>query len=112
VVERRHPPVTLTIFPQSIPSVRAAIHAALIELSSQLVRLQHGGYIRESWLGDDTSIAATGYYNSRVMAADDGPYAALVAYEAELLRIHDTLTRMEADYLRNEDDVAARLGRV
>ncbi len=46
------------------------------------------------------------------MSATDGPYAALVAYEAELLRVRDTLQLMEDEYRRTEGDNAELWGRM
>ena len=41
-----------------------------------------------------------------------GPYAALVAYEAELIKIRDNLQLLEDHYRRTEGDNAALWGRV
>jgi hypothetical protein len=46
------------------------------------------------------------------MDSTDGPYAALVAYEAELLRVRDTLQQMEDEYRRAEGDNAELWGRL
>jgi hypothetical protein len=108
----QHPPVTLRLEPHAIPAVRAAIDDALYELGPQLVRLQRDGYIPEPWLGDPVSAQVANHYNERVMNAPDGPYAALVAYEAELIKVRDTLQQLEDHYRRTEGDNAALWGRV
>ena len=51
------------------------------------------------------------FYNDHVMRADTGPYAALVAYESELLRVRETLKQMEDEYRRTEGDNAELWGR-
>ena len=58
------------------------------------------------------SLRVRDFYNRHVMDATDGPYAALVAYEAELLRVRDTLLRMEEEYRRTEGENAALWGRL
>ncbi|TQM08942.1 hypothetical protein [Pseudonocardia kunmingensis] len=105
------PPATLRIELSSIPTVRAAFDDALAELRPHLVRLRQDGYIPEPWLGDPISAEVAGTYNRKVMDAPDGPYAAMVALEAELLRIRDALQAMEDDYRRTEGENAALWGR-
>jgi hypothetical protein len=104
-------PAALRIEPSAIPAVRAAFDESLAELRSQLVRLGQEGYISEPWLGDPVSAEAVAAYNGRVMDAPNGPYAAMVAYEAELLRIRDSLQAMEDHYRRTEGENAALWGR-
>jgi hypothetical protein len=101
--------VTLRVEPRSIPNLREAFEEALTSLGAQLRRLQNEGYLREPWLGDEISAEVADFYNRRVMDSTDGPYAALVAYEAELLKVRDTLQLMEDEYRRTEGD-NARLG--
>jgi alkylhydroperoxidase family enzyme len=104
-------PAALRIEPSAIPAVRAAFDASLAELKSQLVRLRQEGYISQPWLGDPVSAEAVTAYNGRVMDAPNGSYAAMVAYEAELLRIRDSLQAMEDHYRRTEGENAALWGR-
>ncbi len=52
------------------------------------------------------------FYNRYVMDSSTGPYAALVAYEAELLNVRDTLKLMEDEYRRTEGDNAQLWGRL
>jgi hypothetical protein len=105
------PPATLRIDPAAIPAVRAAFDDSLAELRPHLRRLSQEGYIREPWLGDSVSAAVANHYNHRVMDAADGPYAAMVALEAELLRIRESLTQLEDHYRRTEGENTALWGR-
>jgi hypothetical protein len=105
------PPPSLRIEPAAIPAVRAAVDDALAELSPHIRRLRQQGYIPEPWLGDPISAEVASTYNRKVMEAADGPYGAMVALEAELLRIRDTLQALEDDYRRTEGDNAALWGR-
>jgi hypothetical protein len=105
------PPASLRIEPGAIPAVRAAMDDALAELRPHLVRLGQEGYIAEPWLGDPVSAEVARVYNVKVMDAADGPYAAMVALEAELLRVRDALQLMEEDYRRVEGENAALWGR-
>ncbi|GAA5134007.1 hypothetical protein [Pseudonocardia adelaidensis] len=106
------PSAALRIEPSAIPVVRLAFDDSLAELRSHLVRLRQEGYIAEPWLGDPVSADTAREYNSRVMDAADGSYAAMVALEAELLRIRDSLQVMEDHYRRTEGENAALWGRL
>lgn len=106
------PPAALRIEPSAIPAVRAAFDDSLAELRPNLVRLRQEAYISEPWLGDPVSAEAASAYNVSVMDAADGPYSAMVALEAELLRIRDSLQLMEDHYRRTEGENAALWGRV
>jgi len=101
----------LRLQPHMIPRVRAAFSDALDEVNKAIVGLNRGGYLPEPWLGDEASSAVTMHYTSRAMDAPDSSYQALVAYHAELRRIHDTLQQTEDDYRRREGDNAASWGR-
>ncbi|MHA6627856.1 hypothetical protein ACU61A_20660 [Pseudonocardia sichuanensis] len=105
------PSPALRVEPSSIPALRVACDDSLNELSSHLVRLAQEGYIREPWLGDPVSAEVANSYNLRVMDAADGPYAAMVAFEAELVKIRDSLQLMEDHYRRTEGDNTALWGR-
>ena len=52
------------------------------------------------------------HYNDHVMDGDEGPFAALRAYERELISVRDTLLLMEQNYRRTEGDNAELWGRV
>jgi hypothetical protein len=103
---------TLRVAPSAIPALRTAFDEALVTIRQHLVRLQNEGYLGEPWLGDEISLHVRDFYNDHVMNSSTGPYAALVAYEAELLRVRDTLQRMEDDYRRTEGDNVELWGRV
>ena len=107
-----HPPVMLRLEPHMLPAVRAAFDDALAELRPQLVRLAQIGYVQEPWLGDPVSARTLSYYHAHVMDAPDGPYVALVAYEAELLKVRDNLQVLEDHYGGTEGDNAALWGRL
>jgi hypothetical protein len=104
-------PATMRIEPSAIPAVRAAFDASLAELRPHLRQLRQEAYISEPWLGDPVSAEAAAAYNDRVMDAANGSYAAMVAYEAELLRIRDSLQAMEDHYRRTEGENAALWGK-
>lgn len=100
---------TFRIVDGQIPAVRAAVDESLNELSVQLQRLQVDGVI-EPWLGDPVSEDVVLQYNVRVMGAVGGSvapgsaYGALVAYQAELVKIKDILELMERGYVGAEGD--------
>jgi hypothetical protein len=100
------PSVTLHVLPEALPAVRAAIEDALADLQVQLQRLTFGGFIPQAWLGDSVSEETRLFYNTTVMEADNGSMSALLAYQAELTRIVDSLKAMEDNYSRNEGNVA------
>lgn len=105
------PPTSLQVHPAAIPALRTAFDDAITELRPHLRRLRQEAYIPEPWLGDPVSAEVARVYNVKVMDAADGPYAAMVALEAELLRICDALQLMEEDYRRVEGENAALWGR-
>jgi uncharacterized protein YukE len=102
---------TLRIEPHAIPAVRMAYEDAASRIGVQLIRLSRDGTLLEPWLGDETSQAVHETYNRMVMEAPEGPYAAMVAYQAELVRIRDQLRLMEDAYRRTEGDNSERWGR-
>lgn len=107
-----YPPAVLRVSAQALPSMRAAYDAALVDLRSALGRLDDVGHLPGPWLGDPVSKRTVDFYNERIMTAPDGPYHALLAYEAELVRVRDQLAAMEADYRRTEDENTALVGRL
>ena len=102
---------TLRIEPRAIPAIRAAYEDAAAEVGQLLTRLSRDGYLGEPWLGDEVSLAVRDFYNRHVMDSPTGPYAALVAYHAELVKIRDTLLATEQEYRRAEGDNAELWGR-
>lgn len=106
-----YPPTILRVTAQALPSMRAAYESALDDLARELRRLGDVGRLHGPWLGDPVSRKTFEFYNSRVMDAPDGPYHALRAYEAELVRVRDQLAAMEADYRRTEGENVELWGR-
>lgn len=104
-------PVALHVQPGTLPAVRAAVDDALAELATQLALLTRGAFIPEPWMGDPISEDARVFYNTTVMEAKDGPLAALFAYQAELIRVRDSVKAMEDHYRRTEGDNIALWGR-
>ena len=105
------PSVTLHLQPHALPSVRAAFDEALNDLGVQLAQLTRAGLIPEAWMGDPISEQVRAFYNTTVMESEAGSLAALLAYQTELTRVRNSLQAMEAQYLGNEDQVAADMRR-
>jgi hypothetical protein len=103
---------TIRIEPSAIPRIRAAFEDAAIKAGGLLDRLSSDGYLAEPWLGDEVSREVCDFYNRNVMDSPHGPYAALVAYHAELVNVRDTLFRMEQEYRRTEGENAELWGRL
>jgi hypothetical protein len=106
-----HPPVTLHLQPHALPAMRTVFEDAIAEVRTHVERVGRTAFIPEPWLGDPISGSVQEHYNSTVMNAPEGPYAALVRYVAELIAIRDNLKAMEDNYLRNESDTAGLAGR-
>ena len=102
---------TLRVEPRAIPAVRIAFEEAAAKVGRLLDRLSSDGYLGEPWLGDEVSRAVCDFYNHHVMDSPTGPYAALVAYHAELVKVRDTLLHTEQEYRRVEGDNAELWGR-
>ena len=94
-----------------IPALREAVASAVAQVSSALIGLNRQGYLLEPWLGDESSKEVADFYTSRAMNEPDSSYQSLVAYHAELRKVHDTLQRMETEYLGADDRAAANLQR-
>jgi hypothetical protein len=96
---------TFRVVDGQIPALRAAVEESLIDLRDQLFRLRQEGVIQQ-WLGDPVSEDVVQQYNARVMGAAGGPsaYGALVAYQAELVKIKESLELMERGYVGAEGD--------
>ncbi|MHA6783809.1 hypothetical protein ACVGOW_22890 [Pseudonocardia saturnea] len=107
-----YPPATLRLSPQALPAMRVAYERALDDLGRELQNLANVGYLKGPWLGDPVSMETVAFYNARVMDAPDGPYAALLAYQQELMRVRDRIADMEADYRRTEGDNVELWGRL
>jgi hypothetical protein len=100
------PQDVLRLEPHMIPALRAEFDSALDQLGQALVDLRSRGYLPAAWLGDEVSAAVAAHYTRRAMEQPDSSYRALIAYEAELTRVRDTLQRME-DHYRHADQTAA-----
>jgi hypothetical protein len=105
------PPVTMHVQPDALPALRVAFDDALGELNTHLAQLSRGGFIPKAWMGDPISEDVRVFYNTTVMESGEGSLAALLAYQAELTRIRDSVQAMEAQYLGNEDQVAGDMRR-
>jgi hypothetical protein len=102
------PQDVLRLEPHMIPALRAEFDSALAQLGQALVDLGHRGFLPAAWLGDEVSAAVAAHYTRRAMEQPDSSYRALIAYEAELTRVRDTLQRM-GDHYRRTDQAAAGL---
>lgn len=100
----------LRVQPHMIPALRAAIGAAADEVNNSIINLNRFGYLPEPWLGDESSHSVAEHYTAAAMDGSDSSYQALVSYQAELRRVHDTLQRMEDEYRRREGDNVAQWG--
>jgi uncharacterized protein YukE len=101
----------LRVQPEAIPALRAEFKAAAEQVDATLKDLRRRGYLPAPWLGDEVSAEVVDHYNRRAMDDPDSAYQTLVRYQEELMRVHDTLAQMEADYRRTEGDNAALWGR-
>ena len=97
--------------PHMIPELCITFGTARDQINDALVELGRRGYLSGPWLGDETSGEVAAYYQSRAMDKPNSSYQAMLAYQTELRRIHDTLQRMEDNYSRTEGDNAALWGR-
>ena len=101
----------LRLQPHMIASLRAEFRAALEQLQVALLGLNQRGYLSSPWLGDEVSTEVAAHYTERAIEGPGSSYQALLSYRDELARIHDTLQRMEAEYLRADGRAAANLQR-
>jgi hypothetical protein len=106
-----YPAAVLRVAPQALPELRTALDAVLAELSPLLQRLYYDGWIREPWMGDSESFLMWQSYNRKVMTAEDGPYKAMLAYEAQLSSARDRLAEIEEAYRRTEGENSDLWGR-
>ena len=86
-----------------VPDLRVTFSAALDQLDDALAHLRRSGVLLRPWLGDEVSSEVAAHYTRRAMEAPDSSYQALQQYRAELAQVHDTLQRMEDQYLRTEE---------
>ena len=102
----------LRVQPHMIPTVRANFRTAVNQVNDALVDLSRRGFLPAPWLGDETSHEVAAHYTETAMNGPQSSYEYLLAYRDELLRVHDTLQQMEANYRRTEGDNAALWGRM
>lgn len=100
-------PAVLRVEPESLPQLRDLFADCIELLREKLRSLERHGRMVDPWMHDPVSIRMRDLYNDRVMDAADGGYAALRAYEAELLRVHDALGEMERNYRTTDESTAA-----
>ena len=103
--------VVLRLERDMIPELRVQFREAVDLVSTALTELKRNGYLASPWLGDEVSSAVASHYMRRALDESDSSYQALLAYRDELTRVHDTLQRMEAEYLRADGRAAANLQR-
>ena len=101
----------LHVEPSMIPALRAAFQSAIAQLNDALVGLSRHGFLSTPWLGDESSKEVAAHYTAQAMSGTNSSYQALVAYHQQLNQVHDTLQRMEAEYLRTDHDESANLQR-
>ncbi len=94
-----------------IPSVRAEFSRALEQLQVTIIELNQRAFLRSPWLGDEVSSEVAAHYTDRAVEGPDSSYQALVSYRDELHRVHDTLQRMENEYLGIDHQASAALRR-
>ena len=95
------PEAVLKIEPHQLPALRAAFLSASNEMNQELGALYREGRIAAPWLGDPVSSTVKDIYDAHVMGAGtDSAFGHLIAYRDELVRVHDNLAQMEAEYRR------------
>lgn len=113
VAER--PQALLRLEPHTIPALITAFDRAIKEMTPLMLSITLEGRMPEPWLHDETSVEIFNLYHWFAMG--DGStngssaFGRLRAYEAELIKVRDTLQRMDEDYRRTEDERAALFGR-
>ena len=100
----------LRLQPHMVPDLRAAFSAALVNSDTRWATFVEAASSRP-WLGDEISSEVAAHYTRRAMEQPDSSYRALQQYEAELACVHDTLQRMEDQYLHTDQATADRLRR-
>ena len=101
----------LHLQPHMIPELRAAFKSAVDQLNEALVDLGRRGFLPTPWLGDEVSSNVAAHYVHQAMAGPQSSYRQLVAYQSELNRVYETLTRMEDEYRRADQDASTDLRR-
>ncbi|WP_141277825.1 hypothetical protein [Pseudonocardia hydrocarbonoxydans] len=94
----------------SLAALRSAVESTLNELTPHLGLMRTEAHMPEPWLGDSASFETWAFYTDHVMGAPDGPFQALLAYEAQLVAVRDRLVEIQAEYDRTESDTASLFG--
>lgn len=94
-----------------IQALRASFASAIDQLNGALTSLRRGGNLTAPWLGDEMSNEVAAHYAGRALNEPNSAYQSLVAYHAELRRVHDALQRMEDEYLGTDHHVSADIRR-
>jgi hypothetical protein len=108
VAERQQ--LVLRLQPHTIPTLRTSFASALDQIDEALVHLRQKAYLPAPWLGDEVSDEVAAHYTARALDGPESSYRSLLAYRDELIRVHDTLQRMEDEYRRTEGDNVERWG--
>jgi hypothetical protein len=106
-----HQQEILRLEPHMAPLLRDHFRDAIDQVSTALTTLKRNGYLSAPWLGDEVSSTVAAHYARRAMEEPDSSYQSLLAYRDELTRIHDSLERMEDEYLSTDHDLSADLRR-
>jgi hypothetical protein len=106
-----YPAAVLRVDPHAVPDLRAALDTVLHELRPLLLRMRSDAWIPEPWMGDSESHRMWSAYNENVMAADDGPFQAMLAYEQQLTAARERLAGIEEAYRRTEGENSDLWGR-
>jgi hypothetical protein len=95
-----HAQYVLRLEPEAAPVLRTHFRDAIDQVGVALTELNRNGYLVTPWLGDEVSSAVAAHYTRRAMEEPGSSYQLLLAYRDELIRIHDSLRRMEDEYRR------------
>ena len=101
----------LRVQPHMIPGTARRLRDRDRPARRRALNLRRSGYLPQPWLGDETSSEVAAHYTRRAMEAPDSSYRSLQQYRAELSHVHDTLQRMEEQYLGADQGAADRYRR-
>lgn len=97
----------LRVEPHMLSALINAYQQTMDELRPLLNNLNGRGRVGQAWTEDPVTEKIQERYNAYAVDGDQSAYAMLRLYETELRNVLDTLTRMDADYRRTDEDVAA-----
>jgi hypothetical protein len=101
----------LHVQPNTVAALRVAFEGAITQLNEALIQLSRSGFLPAPWLGDELSGEVAAHYTRQAMDGPHSSHQALVAYHRELSLVHDTLQRMEDEYLGTDRQASADLRR-